>query len=233
MAPDIVLLLLGSTRSGKTSFASCVAKPKDGKTDRGSTTTCKEYETDPIDGKTFRIIDTPGLDDAPAGNLAVLNKIAEQLQKGTEVNGVIYFHRVTNARLTGSARANIEIFRKICGAPFFYQTAFVTTMWNTISKDQLSRFHRLNGELRGVIANLTNGSTEFFEFDSRDAGTAKKILEHFAVKVLPKIRRKNTEQLLQLATDVKLLGSSPSGVRRTHAGKQIVKDLNRGFCVIL
>jgi len=107
-------------------------------------------------------------------------------------------------------------------------------MWNKIKKDQYPRFERLNNELRGIIGGLTDGKTGFFMFDSDDVGTAKGVLKHFADELSPtgKIRKRNTE-LLQLATEVERLGATPSGVRRTQAGKKIVKDLNRGFCVIL
>ena len=194
------------------------------------TATCKEYATT-VDGKEIWVIDTPGLDDAPIGNLAVLNRIAEKLQAGPNVSGVIYFHRVTNPRLAGSARSNIKIFQQICGAPFYYKTAFVTTMWNTIRPDQLSKFEKLNNELRGIVSGLTDGRTKFFEFDSSKAETANEVLKHF---MLVPADRKGHELQLQLATEVKKFGASPGGVRRTQAGKQIVKDLNKGFnCVIL
>ncbi|KAK4216873.1 nucleolar GTP-binding protein 1 [Rhypophila decipiens] len=226
---DIVLLLLGPTRSGKTTFVtSLAARPKDGKMQNGSTVECKDYETT-VSGKDFLIIDTPGLDDSPAGNLEVLGKIAVKLRSSPHVNAVIYFHRITTTRLTGSARSNIDLFLQICGKVFLGQTAFVTTMWNNISTRERTRFDHLNEELRGKILSQTQNLTHFFEFDSNNRGSAVAVLKHFAESKKLAIR----PQRLALARELDEFGSAtPSNVRRTTAGKQVVKDMNRGFCLI-
>ncbi|KAM7196176.1 nucleolar GTP-binding protein 1 [Rhypophila sp. PSN 637] len=226
---DIVLLLLGPTRSGKTTFVKSLgAIPKNGKVQNGSTIECKDYETT-VSDKKFLIIDTPGLDDSPAGNLEVLGKIAAKLRSSPNVNAAIYFHRITNTRLTGSARSNIDLFLQICGKVFFEQTALVTTMWNNINAQELKRFHDLNGQLSGKVSSQTQGLTRFFEFNSNKEGSAVAVLDHFAKSK----KLASSPQRLALARELDDFGyATPSNVRRTTAGKQVVKDMNRGFCLI-
>lgn len=159
------------------------------------------------------------------GNLAVLGKIAKQLEKRPNVGGVIYFHPITNSRLTGSARTNIDIFQQICGSDFFGQVAFVTTMWNKISRGQLPRFEKLEKELRGKLHDMTDKGTVIFQFDSNQIESVKAVLRHFAG-----LRR---SAQLQMAREIQKSGSSASSVRRTKAGQLIVKGMDRGLCVIL
>ncbi|KAM7183491.1 hypothetical protein V8F20_012610 [Naviculisporaceae sp. PSN 640] len=227
---QIVLLLLGPTRSGKTTFVQGTgAIPVDGKTEIGSTQQCKDY-TIPIRGKSCLIIDTPGFDDSPALNLSVLNTLATKLLSSPPVNGVIYFHRVTNTRLTGSARSNIDLFLNICGRVFYGQTAFVTTMWNNINPKELQRFENLNRQIQSNISNKTTSLAHFRKFDTRKAGDAMAVLDHFAT--LPKLAQHAAPLLF--AQELKRFGSAtPTNVRRTTAGKLVIKDLNRGFCMIL
>lgn len=189
---------------------------------------CKDYEIS-IRGKSCLIIDTPGLDDSPALNLSVLNAIAAKLSTSPPVNAVIYFHRVTNTRLTGSARSNIDLFLSICGTVFYEQTAFVTTMWNTINPKERPRFEGLHHQMQSNIAKKTRSLTKVRKFDASKQ-EAMAILDHFAA--LPKLTKHAAP--LQFTQELnKLRSATPSSVRRTTAGKMVIKDLNRGFCMIL
>ncbi|KAK5652805.1 hypothetical protein OQA88_9471 [Cercophora sp. LCS_1] len=118
---EIVILLLGPTLSGKTTFVRC-ASGQPSTQGRVTTIECEEHIVNAHD-TVFRIIDTPGFDDSPTTNLATLKKISQKLYnlKPQEVSGVIYFHRITNTRLTGAARSNINVFERICGKAFLRQ----------------------------------------------------------------------------------------------------------------
>lgn len=186
---------------------------------------CKDY-TIVISGKTCLIIDTPGLDDSPEFNLSVLNKIAAKLRASPRVTGVIYFHRATNTRLTGSARSNIDLFLKICGQSFYGQSAFVTTMWNTISPQERPRFERLNRQVYEKMAAWTLNRIDKCEFDKNKPHAAIKVLDNFAKK------QGSARLLLDDQLDhYKVI--TPDAVRKTSAGRKIVKDMSGQACVIL
>ncbi|KAK3363170.1 hypothetical protein B0T25DRAFT_32153 [Lasiosphaeria hispida] len=224
--PDFVVLLLGATRSGKTAFLKCLDQKK--ADDGARTTECGVYDVK-LSGKAFKIIDTPGLDDSPKANLAVLKIIAEKLAEISgelTVNGVIYFHCITDLRLTGSARTNISILESICGEDFYSQVAFVTTMWNRIHTDEVPRHEKLHRNLGAKYPHLAE-SGKSFQFSNSHA-SAEEVLKDFADRVPA-----NPKKPLQLEDEVRRWGPKASSVRKTKAGKLITRDTDRGFCTIL
>ncbi|KAK0731875.1 hypothetical protein B0H67DRAFT_566079 [Lasiosphaeris hirsuta] len=224
---EIVILLIGPHGSGKTSFIKCVTGST---TDVAPTTRCRDYRAN-VDGNAFRLIDTPGLDDLPAGNLSILKDIVQTLEvlgssKGPiDVNGAIFFHRITDGRFGGSARSNLDVFKQICGTKFAHQVVFVTSMWNKPSPLGQENYQRLSDELRQKYFSIGTGPGTAFPFGNK-AEDAKKVLKYFGD------RNKREMRELLLAQEVKRSGTSLSGVRRTSAGREIMQASNRGFCTL-
>ena len=177
------------------------------------------------------MVDTPGFSDSPVENLGVLRVIGKWLGvRGLKgVRGVIYFYAITNSRLTGSARSYIAIFEQICGPLFLDQTVFVTTMWDKMNKEGMVQFERLHQELIRKYQHLHSRGTKFLKFN-KDLAVGKDSAK--AVMDVVAVMRPNPPQL-QFASEVNASQLSPSGVRKTSAGKVVGKDLRRGFCTIL
>ncbi|KAK3359515.1 hypothetical protein B0T25DRAFT_533187 [Lasiosphaeria hispida] len=222
MAAEIVILLIGPHGSGKTSFVKCVT----GSTmDVAPTTRCREYQAN-VGGNAFRIIDTPGLDDLPAGNLSILKDVTQTLEKlGLSVSGAIFFHRITDGRFTGSARSSLDIFKQICGDGFAKQVAFVTSMWNKLSPAARDHHKGLNEELRQKYFHIGPGPATAFPFGNDEKG-AKAVLKYFGAKGV------EGKQLL-LAQEVKRSGTNLSSMRRTSAGRVIMQASKNTLCTIL
>ena len=193
------------------------------------TAECTEYAAI-VHGKMVRIIDTPGLDDSPGPNLGILQKIAVKLHeiREHEISAVIYFHRIISPRLTGPARSNIEIFEQICGKAFLPRALFVTTMWDMVSDAARKRYEKAQMELETKqLKSLGVNGTRFMRFDNS---------KELAMDVLGQCitSRHKGRFKLQLGEDVARWGTTPSDVRRTEAGKVIVRQSNRtSSCTIL
>ncbi|KAK1753611.1 nucleolar GTP-binding protein 1 [Echria macrotheca] len=223
MAGDTIILLIGSRGSGKTSFVKFAGGIG---VDPSPTTACRAYGIEGKSFSSFTVIDTPGLDDLPSGNLAILKDIAQTLVTlgSPKVTGAIFFHRITDTRLGGSARSHLDIFRNLCGDGFAEQAAFVTTMWNTIGRSGLQKYQLLESELRVKHFSIGPGGNASFRFGNSRV-SAVEVLEHFA-------DRPARRQLL-FAEEVTRFGSSLSGMRKTSAGVAVMRKSGGGKCVIL
>lgn len=49
---------------------------------------------------------------------------------GRCLNGIVYFHRISDVRVGGASRRNLTIFQKLCGEEVFANVAIVTTRWD-------------------------------------------------------------------------------------------------------
>lgn len=165
--------------------------------------------------------------------MAVLRIIAEKLgeiiRNRLTVSGLIYFHRITDLRLTGSARHNIEILEAICGQGFLSKSraAFVTTMWNRVNEKDKKRHDQLHTNLKSQPG--LKKVKPFHKFHN-DHDSAKEVMKCFADKKNP---TRDDSDALQLEVEVTKFGPGASRVRKTAAGKIISSRMSRGLCTIL
>lgn len=79
------------------------------------------------------LIDTPGFDDTFTSDTDVLKNIAVFLsaayKKRAHLAGVIYVHRITDNRITGSSLRNIKMFKELCGNDAYKHVVLATSMW--------------------------------------------------------------------------------------------------------
>ena len=61
-----------------------------------------------------------------AGELVLL------YQKEIKLAGIIYLHRITDIRMTGSSLRNLSMFKKLCGGDYYNQVVLATTMWRNL-----------------------------------------------------------------------------------------------------
>lgn len=82
------------------------------------------------------LIDTPGFDDTSRSDTEVLKEVAfffsQLYRKNVQLAGIIYLHRITDNRVSGSALKNLSMFKKLCGESAFGHVVLCTSMWNNL-----------------------------------------------------------------------------------------------------
>jgi len=108
---------------------------------------------------TVYLIDTPGFDDTQRSDIEILEHIAHYLSVSYAnrncISGIIFLHRISDNRTSGTTRRNITMFKELVGDVAYENVAIATTMWwkgeeemNMRKEEQLKKedFHDvLNG----------------------------------------------------------------------------------------
>ncbi|KAL2821545.1 WD40-repeat-containing domain protein [Aspergillus granulosus] len=119
MPDTMYIAVMGATGSGKSSFISLLTdqKPAIGHSLESCTEEVAVYESYILKDRRLYLIDTPGFDDTNRSDTEVLRELAGWLtstySQNVRLTGIIYFHRISNVRMTGSAKRNIMTFRKL------------------------------------------------------------------------------------------------------------------------
>jgi len=102
------------------------------------TNSIKKYTAHVQDRKVI-LIDTPGFDDTTRSDTEVLSDIALYLsalsKSPVKLVGILYCHRVTDVRLSGSSRKSIVMLKKLCGEDSYQHVVIVTTMWDNLDNE--------------------------------------------------------------------------------------------------
>jgi hypothetical protein len=95
------------------------------------------------------------------------------------LTGIIYLHRITDNRMTGSAVKNLRVFRKLCGKNFYKNIVLATTMWETLAPPGAAGRKRGEANERELSARdgwwghmLEEGSQMFQHMDTAESAYA-------------------------------------------------------------
>jgi len=150
---DVIIVIIGPTGSGKTTFINALT----GAGGKAKQCTLKPDTKSVIpyavshDELRLVFVDTPGFDDACQPDTAILRKAADWLANkypdGTTLRpaGILYLHKITDNRLSGSVDKNLQVFGRLCGGVPLGRARLVTTMWDSVKDREVA--HRRETEL--------------------------------------------------------------------------------------
>ncbi|KAF8065332.1 P-loop containing nucleoside triphosphate hydrolase protein [Lyophyllum atratum] len=140
---DLVVALLGPTGAGKSTFINtffgdplaAVGNDLESKT---KNVRHFGFLHPDFPGRRIMLVDTPGFDDTYLTDREILRRIAIWLARSynskMKLAGLIYLHRITDNRMSGSAMQNVEMFKKLCGKDVSKKVVLITTMWDEVSE---------------------------------------------------------------------------------------------------
>ncbi|KAI6006308.1 kinase-like domain-containing protein [Pisolithus orientalis] len=137
---DIVIVVMGPTRSGKRNFVNKLTGYEGDHGADGPTSpmqAVREFVLDISRGKRYVIVDIPEFDDASKSDQDILGRVAEWLRnkylQHVKIAGVVYTHRTTDHRMPTSVRENLAKFCEFCGGNASQRVRLVTTRWDEAS----------------------------------------------------------------------------------------------------
>ncbi|KIJ36070.1 hypothetical protein M422DRAFT_85313, partial [Sphaerobolus stellatus SS14] len=86
-------------------------------------------------------VDTPGFEDELTFHAEILRCLAswlkETFQKKTRIMGILFFHSISDNRVSRAMLCNLTLPKKSCGKRTWYCTTFVITRWDE-ANDELA-----------------------------------------------------------------------------------------------
>ncbi|KAI6132515.1 hypothetical protein EDD16DRAFT_1891037 [Pisolithus croceorrhizus] len=131
---EVRIAVMGVTGSGKTTFINCASESDllVGKGLESCTVDVQMSKPFYLDQRMVTLIDTPGFDDTNRKERDILTHISAYLantyEQGVKLTGIIYMHRISDTRMTGTSRRNFRLFRELCGKDAFKNILIVTNM---------------------------------------------------------------------------------------------------------
>ncbi|KAJ4987558.1 hypothetical protein SVAN01_07015 [Stagonosporopsis vannaccii] len=126
-----MILVMGVTGSGKSYF---INKLAEGSVAEGPG--LRSVVRVGVGRNEVAIVDTPGFDDTDRPDAEILEEIVEflctQYELGIPLKGIIYMHRITDNKMSGSAVRYFEMFLRLCGEHNLENVVLLTTMWSEL-----------------------------------------------------------------------------------------------------
>ncbi|KAJ5667748.1 P-loop containing nucleoside triphosphate hydrolase [Penicillium maclennaniae] len=111
----------------------------------------------------YVLVDTSGFDNTQLSGSDVLQILVDWLQstyrEGTKLSGTLYLHRITEARMHGSALRNLTMFKELCGDNFYTNLTLGTTRWSLVDTEvAVARENELKHNSRFWKSMISRGS---------------------------------------------------------------------------
>ncbi|KAJ9130233.1 p-loop containing nucleoside triphosphate hydrolase protein [Pleurostoma richardsiae] len=120
-----------------------------------------------VDGYDVHLIDTPGFNDDDMQDSDILRKIAEYLETGVRLSGILYLHPITDSRMGGAGKRNLDLLRNLVGSENMGNVKLITTKWCGVT-DQESEV-RLDDLLSDFWKEMVDNGADIDRYD----GTVK------------------------------------------------------------
>ncbi|KAF9032360.1 hypothetical protein BJ165DRAFT_772845 [Panaeolus papilionaceus] len=155
-----IILLLGPTGSGKSSFIECIANDNtlgiakdqlDGVTQMLSIYQIQNVSIVEDDSPLY-IVDTPGFADSKIPESKTMRLVIDFVrERNININRIFYFDRITDSRMAGSKGKLLDLFSEMTGQSTGFCVTFITTMWDRIWKEeQLRKANTRLEEMQGI-----------------------------------------------------------------------------------
>ncbi|KAF7970687.1 hypothetical protein HWV62_23290 [Athelia sp. TMB] len=140
---DVIIAVMGPTGAGKSSFISkaiggdqeTIGHGLESHTRNIRAVRCRH----PHDSRSYVFVDTPGFDDTNLSDVDILIEISSWLnatyKRRINITAILYLHRISDNRMTGSALRNMDLFQKLCGNRAARNVILVTTMWDEVDEE--------------------------------------------------------------------------------------------------
>lgn len=173
------------------------------------------------------MIDTPGFDDTSRSDIDTLKAISSYLSisfaNGVRINGIIYLHRISDNRLSGSSLRNLRMFKQLTGTGTWPNTVIGTTMWKANDHKNGERREKELLDNADYFGGMLSQGAKSFRIAEHGTGideqkySALHVVSHLLerTKILPTIE-------LQIQRDLVLKGKT---LDATAAGKEALGDL--------
>jgi len=144
---DRIIVIMGPTGAGKSTFIN-IATGQDGQTIghgmESHTATIRAVRVrHPSMNEFVVFVDTPGFDDTYKPDVEILRMIADWLVKThkgkVKLTTIVYLHRITDNRLSGSLLKNLRMFTSLCGQEAMPNVVIGTTMWGEVRQEHAER----------------------------------------------------------------------------------------------
>lgn len=159
-------------------------------------------------GHHVHMIDTPGFDDTNRSDVDTLKTITSYLStsfaNGVRINGIIYLHRISDNRISGTGLRNLRMFRELSGSNAWPNTVIGTTMWaaSEYAQDE-ARERELAGDVN-YFGDLLSHGAKLFRVADHGSGareqkrSALRIVLHLLqrMRILPAIDLKIQRELV-------------------------------------
>ncbi|RSL86599.1 hypothetical protein CEP51_002716 [Fusarium floridanum] len=158
-----IILVLGVTGSGKSYFLNKLKSHsvKEGHGLQSETAQCQavqilldDDDNDDDEGegrRSITVVDTPGFDDTNRPEGEILTEITEflaaQHELGVPLRGVLYLHKITDNKMTGSSLTYLNLLRSLVGEDALGNVVLVTNMWNKLRDEDRGQALRREQEL--------------------------------------------------------------------------------------
>ncbi|KAF8438392.1 P-loop containing nucleoside triphosphate hydrolase protein [Boletus edulis BED1] len=137
---DIVIAVMGITRSGKSTFINQAAGRMEIMINndlQSQTRAVRPVRCLHPDGRrNVVLVDTPGFDDTYLSDAQILRIITHWLKETYENNiklsGLLYLHRISDNRMAGASVKDLAVFKDLCGKNNLKNVILVTTMWDEV-----------------------------------------------------------------------------------------------------
>ncbi|PPQ63565.1 hypothetical protein CVT24_004862 [Panaeolus cyanescens] len=185
---DIIVLVMGQTGVGKSTFVQAAERVF-----HGSTSVCHTVSHDLTSGtknveclsipiphtkSKLILVDTPGFDDQDRPDSEILETIAtwlsETYSQKKQINGIIYLHRINDLRFDAGVAMTLSYFQKLCGGgPVYGRVVLTTSFWNNVSFAERHKYERKERELHDghwkAMLHRTNDPASASRFDCTTA----------------------------------------------------------------
>jgi hypothetical protein len=179
------------------------------------------YRCQNVFGKTVWLVDTPGFDDSFRSNVEVLQDIAtffaQLYDHKIRFSGVLYLHRITDPRMSGTAIKNLEVFKLLCGVRAFPIIRLLTMHWNKLSNsseyaEAVEREKELASDPRFFQSLIEKGS-RLMRHELLDQQSAKAVINSLLV----------VERKVDLSIQFEMVTQQKS-LKETTAGRFLDQD---------